>query len=719
MTDPAIRVEAPTVDERSASANFIVSLGARGGESAAHPVTVAWRTVDGSAVAGEDYVGASGVLRFEPGESVKVLPVTLIDDSAAEPGERFELVLESSIGGMLLTDRASALIAGNDGTPLLQPYIRVEDKIVSERDQYADVIVTLSAPSNVPLDFTLSLSSGTTDIGDYVSFNPATYTFAPGETVRTVRVMLVDDAAPEPSQHFLVNIGPQAGGAIATKTSGIVTIVDNDGPVDVPQAFVRDAFVDEKAGHARFVVQLGRQPGASSNETVVLYWSTADGTALAGRDYLAASGVLRFAPGESMQTVDIEIVDDAWHEAAERFAVVLTGAQGAQIADGRAVGEIGASDALPVATPTLSVSASRVSESDAWFDLTLALDAPTTTLLRVAATPVVIGTSASTATGSDYRVVSGQVVFEPGESFKSLRVSVTDDTALESDELLVVGATVIQGQAITSPAVSIGFVDDDDLSRNVLSHGRSDDVYRPGSATDVIVEGANGGVDTVHVAWNVTLAEHLENAVLLGTAALSATGNAGMNVLVGNAGNNTLNGLSGIDTAAFTSVRAAATISNGSVITPSDGTDTLLSIERLRFADVLLATDTTPGGNTYFAYALFNAGFNRGPDSSELGRWTAQLDQLGNGRDLAQAMINYYAPGVPDDAFVTHLWGSIVGTAISPADLATFTGLIRNGTHTQASLLELVATLQLNTAEIVSVVGQTLSLDPSFFPLPV
>ena len=27
-------------------------------------------------------------------------------------------------------------------------------------------------------------------------------------------------------------------------------------------------------------------------------------------------------------------------------------------------------------------------------------------------------------------------------------------------------------------------------------------------------------------------------------------------------------------------------------------------------------------------------------------------------------MINHYAPGVPDDALVAHLWGTITGTAI-------------------------------------------------------
>jgi hypothetical protein len=47
-----------------------------------------------------------------------------------------------------------------------------------------------------------------------------------------------------------------------------------------------------------------------------------------------------------------------------------------------------------------------------------------------------------------------------------------------------------------------------------------------------------------------------------------------------------------------------------------------------------------------------------------------------------------------------------------------YSGLVANGTYTQASLLELVAGLELNTAEIVGIVGQVVGMDPAFFPVP-
>ena len=126
----------------------------------------------------------------------------------------------------------------------------------------------------------------------------------------------------------------------------------------------------------------------------------------------------------------------------------------------------------------------------------------------------------------------------------------------------------------------------------------------------------------------------------------------------------------------------------------------------------------TLGGNVYAAYAMFNAGFDRAPTTAELSQWTAQLDRLGEPQALAQAMINYYAPGVSDEALVAYLWGTIVETPIPLDALSTYVGLVANGTYTQASLLEFVSTYELNTIEIVGIVNQTLLLDPAYFTPP-
>ena len=66
-------------------------------------------------------------------------------------------------------------------------------------------------------------------------------------------------------------------------------------------------------------------------------------------------------------------------------------------------------------------------------------------------------------------------------------------------------------------------------------------------AGDVIVEAADGGVDTVESSVSFMLGNTLENLKLTGGANINGTGNAGANVMIGNAGTNTLTGFGGAD----------------------------------------------------------------------------------------------------------------------------------------------------------------------------
>ena len=60
-------------------------------------------------------------------------------------------------------------------------------------------------------------------------------------------------------------------------------------------------------------------------------WATANGSATAGSDYLAASGTVTFAAGESAKTVAITILGDTSNEGNEAFSVRLSNAAGAAV----------------------------------------------------------------------------------------------------------------------------------------------------------------------------------------------------------------------------------------------------------------------------------------------------------------------------------------------------------------------------------------------------
>ena len=77
---------------------------------------------------------------------------------------------------------------------------------------------------------------------------------------------------------------------------------------------VADARVEQAAGAAvAFAVMLSR--GATHRVTVD--YRTRDGSAQAGEDLEAASGMLTFAAGESSKTIEVGVLDDAHDEGEE------------------------------------------------------------------------------------------------------------------------------------------------------------------------------------------------------------------------------------------------------------------------------------------------------------------------------------------------------------------------------------------------------------------
>ena len=113
-----------------------------------------------------------------------------------------------------------------------------------------------------------------------------------------------------------------------------------------PGLSVADAQVNEAAGAPlRFRVTLD----APAESVVSVRYGTANGTALAGEDYVAARGAVRFARGEIEKTVEVAVLPDDHDEGSETMTLALSGPYGAAIADGTATGTISNEGAIPKA----------------------------------------------------------------------------------------------------------------------------------------------------------------------------------------------------------------------------------------------------------------------------------------------------------------------------------------------------------------------------------
>ncbi|MEK6373466.1 MAG: Ig-like domain repeat protein [Acidobacteriota bacterium] len=90
-----------------------------------------------------------------------------------------------------------------------------------------------------------------------------------------------------------------------------------------------DAVIEE--GSSNKTIAIPVHLSAPVSQTVTVSYSTLDGGAKAGEDYLAAQGTLSFLPGETAKTIPITIVGDNAPEDDESFSVTLTQPDGAPV----------------------------------------------------------------------------------------------------------------------------------------------------------------------------------------------------------------------------------------------------------------------------------------------------------------------------------------------------------------------------------------------------
>jgi parallel beta-helix repeat protein len=110
---PSIATSDCSVAEGNAgqtSCTFTVTLSAASGST----VSVAYATADGTALAGQDYVGASGTLSFPAGTTVRTVPVAVIGDLLDEPDETFTLNLSAPVNATIADASGTATLSASD-----------------------------------------------------------------------------------------------------------------------------------------------------------------------------------------------------------------------------------------------------------------------------------------------------------------------------------------------------------------------------------------------------------------------------------------------------------------------------------------------------------------------------------------------------------------------------------------------------------------------------
>ena len=208
--------DAPPVSEGE-TAEFTVRLSGASGVA----VTVSYRTVDGTAVAGSDYTSTSGTLRFDPGETTHTIAVPLLEDESAEAEEVFTVELSAPSGATLTDGTGTGTITDDDAPPELV----IDDAPPVSEGETAEFTVRLSGASGVAVTVSYRTVDGTAVAGSDYTSTSGTLRFDPGTTTRTVGVATLTDDSVEGAERFTVELsGPER--ATVAEGTAVGTITD-------------------------------------------------------------------------------------------------------------------------------------------------------------------------------------------------------------------------------------------------------------------------------------------------------------------------------------------------------------------------------------------------------------------------------------------------------------------------------------------------------------
>ena len=212
------------------------------------PVTVDYATANGTATAGSDYQAANGTLTIPVGQTSGTITVPVNGDRLPEPDKYFFVNLSNLNFGVIADSQGFGIIVDDE------PHVSISD--VTKREGRKNTTsfvftVTLSAAYDEPVTMSFQTVNGTatTSDNDYIA-KTGTLTFNPGETSKTITIVVNGDSKTEANETFYLDLFGNSSNSLFTKNRGLGTILNDDfggstGSTRISSAWAVDAAIED------------------------------------------------------------------------------------------------------------------------------------------------------------------------------------------------------------------------------------------------------------------------------------------------------------------------------------------------------------------------------------------------------------------------------------------------------------------------------------------
>ncbi len=216
-------------------------------------VSVDYATSNGTAQAGQDYTAVSGVLTFQPGQTIKTFSVPILENIAQTAASTtVNLALTQPTGGATLSTPATEVLTIVDNLP---PLIEFSSATYAVQATSGDALVTVARGGSLAAAVTANFSASGGTAAPGVDYTPVsgTLTFLAGQTRASFTVPVFSDpTAPNPSVGLTLS-SPTGGASLGAIATAALTLLETP-PVPPSPAIVSEQIVAGPGGITAIVL---------------------------------------------------------------------------------------------------------------------------------------------------------------------------------------------------------------------------------------------------------------------------------------------------------------------------------------------------------------------------------------------------------------------------------------------------------------------------------
>ena len=386
-----------------------------------------------------------------------VLTLATTGDTTDEPDGSVTVTVADGAGYTVGSSASGTVAIRDDDEPAPVVSITAGDAVT----EGGDAVFTLTA-SPLPAS-PLAVSVTVAASGDYGIAGASRTVTIPTAGSFTLTLATADDAADEPDGSVTVTVNDGAGYTVGSSASGTVSVRDDDLPPPAVSITAAAASVTE-GGAASYTVSADRAPDADLTITLSV-------TEAAGSDHVAAddegTATVTIAKGTTEAVFSVPTVDDAVDEPDGSVTVTVNDGAGYTVSSSQGAATVSVSDDDAAATgPVLSVADATERESGQRYgmslmEFTVRLSAAAAKTVRVRASTRV-SSPVSARPKEDYWPLRSELVrFYPGQTEKTVWVSIYNDSHDEDPETFEVVLSDADGATI-GDGVAVGTIVNDD-----------------------------------------------------------------------------------------------------------------------------------------------------------------------------------------------------------------------------------------------------------------